>query len=160
MCMACAGWSPEQIREKFVRDIDNHGWSVCAVGPGGGHPSFAYTLGLTRYHGHPELVVSGFAATEAMTFLNDAGEQVRRGRRFTAGEVLETPTPYRVHTVAVADPRRLVMAQEIYRADGGPLVRGLQLVWTNPDGRWPWDPRWAEAHRAQEVFGRPIAPAA
>ena len=63
MCMKCDGWSDEEIHQWYLDTIDRQGWAVCAVGAGAATPPFAYTVGLTRFHDHPELVMSGVDGT-------------------------------------------------------------------------------------------------
>ncbi len=66
MCAMCDGQSVEEFVAGVAADIERIGWSVIAVDSERGRPGYAYTVGLTRYHGHPELIVSGLDADTAL----------------------------------------------------------------------------------------------
>lgn len=153
--MKCDGWSDEEILQHYADLIDQYGWAIVGVGGGRNTPPFAYTVGLTRYHDHPELIVSGMAGRDAAAMLNPLAEHVRDGHRYSVGDVIVSFTPHRHQLLRVNDPSRLVYAQEMYGVHGAQPVPALQVAWTNHDGLWPWDSRWAERRQAQELFGRP-----
>ncbi|CAM3783174.1 DUF4262 domain-containing protein [Occultella aeris] len=138
MCLKCQGLTDAQIRAHYLALIEDHGWAICTVGAGPGSPPMAYTIGLTRYHGHPELVISGLAARDATPVLNDLGAEVRDGRRLSAGEVIGAGRPHPYQLIEVWRPRRLIWAHEIYGGPDRRVVPALQLVWADHDGRWPW----------------------
>lgn len=154
MCLRCDGMTAEEVRQQQLADIGRHGWTVVAVEAGDGVPSFGYTVGLTRYHGHPELVVSGLWPEPTAELLDELGALVRGGAVLTAGGSVETEDDERYQLLRVSDPRRLVVAQEIYASTAGP-VPALQVAWTNDDGFWPWEPAWTTRRREQQLFGRP-----
>jgi Domain of unknown function (DUF4262) len=111
-------------------------------------------VGLTRFHGHPELV-TGLDHRATGALLNGLGREVRAGRRLSAGEVQEGEGGRRYQFVQVADPRRLVHAQEMYADVAGP-VPALQVVHSTGSGRWPWDRDYPGGRRAQPLHGRPL----
>lgn len=135
------------------RRIDEYGWSVQTVGshcsvPGcsGGRsegPEFAYTVGLTRYEGHPELIILGVPQLEAGHPLNLMGERVRSGERFTAGDTVHgiaADRPVRLIEVhARASVEYLVHANDLYRCPGRPPIPALQVVWPDCGRRYPWE---------------------
>lgn len=152
MCLICDGWTWEEVLDHDLEMIDRHGWMIQFVEAGRSSLAFAYTVGLTRFHDHPELLVSGATQQEAAAMLNGLGQHVREGHRFAAGDVVATMSPHRYRLIRVNDPSHLVTAQQIY-GQGGKTVPGLQVVWSNHDGQWPWDPAWADARRVQKLFG-------
>ncbi|RHA38177.1 DUF4262 domain-containing protein [Cellulomonas rhizosphaerae] len=154
MCMKCQGMTDEEVREDFLAKIERFGWTLCSVEGGGGRLSFTYTIGLTRYHGHPELVVSGLDQFDAASVLNDLGARVRGGERFEPGQVVPYEgTSHRSLMVRVTSPEKLAFAQEIYRMPGGRPVPALQVIWSDHAGAWPWQ---VDARpRRQELLGRP-----
>ena len=158
MCLKCEGWTDEEIRQKSRRDIELHGWGYVHV-EGGDAGCFTYTVGLTRFHGHPELVVTGLGAYQATTLLGDLAGEIRCGFRLAAGDLLpeQCCEVHRLQLVGVDDPRRLVQAQEIYASSAG-LVPALQVVYTDDRGHWPWDRGWAGDPWAQPLFGLPRPP--
>ncbi|GAB3264899.1 DUF4262 domain-containing protein [Kineosporia babensis] len=158
MCLRCAGWSDAELLAKSRHDIEVHGWGFVHV-EGGESAAFTYTVGLTRFHGHPELLVSGLEAEPAAGLLDDLAEDVQGGLRLAEGDRLgeECCPAHQLQLVEVEDPRRLAQAQQIYASSAG-LVPALQVVYTDDRGRWPWEPAWAAGHWCQPVFGRPQRP--
>lgn len=159
MCLECDGWTHEEVLDKIRDDIGEWGWSVVAVEGDGGEPPFAYTVGLTRFHGHPELLVSGLDQRPAAVLLNGLADEVAAGRRFAAGEVLpRVPERHACLMVRVTSPGRLVVAQEVYGTRGLPAVPALQAAWADCSGAWPWQ-TW-DGRRRQRLYGRPRPAAA
>jgi hypothetical protein len=154
MCLKCQGWTDEEIWQKRLQTIERHGWAVTAVTGDGTSVTFAYTIGLTRYHGHPELLVTGMPQATAGKFLNSLAEQVRAGTRYAAGNILTKANGRRWQFVPVDDPSQLVDAQETYQSEAGP-VPGLQVIWSDPEGHWPWAPGWNGGGGIQPLYGRP-----
>ncbi|MBT0767309.1 DUF4262 domain-containing protein [Kineosporia sp. J2-2] len=154
MCLKCEGWSDEEILESSRRAIELHGWGYVHVEGGG--PCFTYTVGLTRFHGHAELLVTGLDVGQATTLLDDLADQVRHGFRLVAGDLLVEGCcdVHRLQLVQVSEPGRLAQAQEIYASSAG-MVPGLQVVYTEACGHWPWEHDGPESQWRQPLFGRP-----
>jgi len=156
MCMRCNGMSEETVMESYRQTIQTHGWVVIAVQGDGDEAAFAYTLGLTRFHGHPEMLVSGLDQSVAGVLLNDFGAEVRLGIDFVAGQRGFGLDQRRLQLVQVDEPAVLVEAQKLYASEAG-LVPALQVVYTDAMGRWPWELSGRGGPRpAQSLFGRPI----
>ena len=134
--------------------IEQRGWSVTGVEHS---PPFAYTTGLTGV-GHPEFLVSGLPHRDAVHTLNARAAQVLVGRAFAPGEVFDEPCGHRWALVAVSDPRRLIIAVELYALRGVP-ISALQVVWSDRDGHFPGSPGWRGRRAEQELFGRLLPPA-
>lgn len=65
------------------------------------------------------------------------------------GETLETG-PFVSEAVEVQHPLEvLLVAVSLF----GTTVRGLQLVWADDRGRWPWDPGHRARRSGQPVLG-------
>lgn len=157
MCAMCDGQPAGDFMAGVIDDIDRVGWAVIAVEDEHGEHVHTYTVGLTRFHGHPELIFSGADYRSAHHVLDALAEAVSQGRRLEAGEALERDELGReCIMVRVTDPSRLVFAQAIY-GGAGP-VPALQVVWADDDGRWPWQLRTVP--REQEVYGKPPLPKA
>ncbi len=139
MCAMCDGQTAADFMADVVDDIRCVGWAVIAVEDGQGRHVRTYTAGLTRYHGHPEIVVSGADFTTAHRVVDALAEIVRGGRRLRAGdEVDAAEAGRRCVMVRVAVPARLAVAQALY-ASGRAPVPALQAVWADERGRWPWE---------------------
>lgn len=154
MCAMCEGETAGEFMAGVIDDIDQVGWSVIAVEDEQGRHVHTYTAGLTRYHGHPELIFSGADFHTAHHVLDALADTIRDGRRLDAGQMLGRGELGRACVlVPVADPSRLVLAQAIY-AGASVAVPALQVVWSDEGGRWPWE--LCEEHRGrQEVYGIP-----
>ncbi|MBX9244109.1 DUF4262 domain-containing protein [Actinotalea ferrariae] len=152
-------WAWLDVAGVGVRTADRHrhriaevGWSVCTVPGDRFDLPYAYTVGLTRYHGHPEVIVSGVDACGAMDYLDAIGERIRARERFGFGDTL-TLGRERAVLLAVDNPERLERAQATYGRPGGPAVPALQLVVGDGAGRMPWEPGWSGW--AQVLYGTP-----
>ncbi|HEY0119539.1 MAG TPA: DUF4262 domain-containing protein [Cellulomonas sp.] len=157
MCEMCDGTTPEQFVAEIVGEVESAGWSIVAVEDDEGRHVDTYTVGLTRVHGHPELIVSGGGFHTAHHVLDELAAMVSAGRRFEAGELLGRAELGReCLMVQVVEPSRLVMAQAVYAMPGAPSVPALQVVWADKAGRWPWE-LCREHTGGQEVYGPPPA---
>lgn len=155
MCAMCDGETAGDLMAGILEDIDRVGWAIVAVEGQGARHLYTYTIGLTRYHGHPELLVSGSSFHTAHHVLDDLAALVRDGRRFEAGELLtRDELGHACLMVRVTSPSRLRLAQAVYGSDSTGPVPALQVVWADDDGKWPWELR--AVPRDQEVYGRPL----
>ncbi len=151
MCEMCDGQSADDFMADVVDDIRRVGWAIIAVEDEQGRHLHTYTAGLTRYHGHPELIFSGADFHTAHHVLDVLADGVRAGRRFEAGQVLAPEEAGRACVLARVDGTRLPLAQRLY---GSPAttVTALQVVWSDAGGRWPWE--ICDHHRdGQQLFG-------
>jgi hypothetical protein len=137
-----------------MRDtIADHGWAVQAVlGEGVADPPYAYTIGLSTFDRHPELMIVGLPEREAGRMLNLLGERVRGGERLRAGQlVADVPSrgPLMLLEVTVeASDELLCYANHWYQDEDGPPVRAFQVVWSD-DGHLPWEEGWSLPDYAQ-----------
>jgi hypothetical protein len=150
MCLRCNGLTEEEILASRLQLIQTYGWSITYVAADEDEAAFAYTIGLTRFHGHPELLVSGLDQPSSGGLLNELGGQVRSGVRFEHGDLIQEGQ-HRFQFVQVEDPRELIDAQETYASRAG-LVPGLQVIYSDPRGHWPWE---CGGILSQPLFGTP-----
>ena len=147
----------EDLMRRQQHLIDTYGWAVTAVFPTDDAPGvpFAYTVGLTA-HGYPEFVIAGLHPEVAHTLLNDIAKRVYdRAQRFTAGQrisdllvgydavIVEGPATEELHPGAA------------FARYGKDKVTLQQVVWPDPQGRYPWDPGYPYGSHVQPVLGRP-----
>jgi hypothetical protein len=160
-----------RILAEVRQRIDEHGWSVQAVGADCSVPGccsarrrgksdsvdFGYTAGLIRYRGHPELIVTGVPQRETIYPLNLLGSRVRDGERFADGDIVEGVLRDGLVALQAVDARksetRLVVANDLYRKAGGPPVDALQVVWPDVRGLYPWDSGYALPAAVQPLLG-------
>jgi Domain of unknown function (DUF4262) len=126
---------------KIIHDVNTHGWHVMKIMPEGDDPGWAFTIGLFRTFGHPEVVVFGLESGAMHAILNSVGELVRAGTVLSdgseTGEVLER---YRCRFRSVDRfwyPYVLGYATWFY---GGSEFPAVQLFWPDKLHRYPWEP--------------------
>lgn len=144
--------------EELKEGIGEHGWMVQLVGPDEdtGDPEFAYTVGLTRFHDHPELIAVCLSGASAGHVLNQLGSLVRDGGRLAHGDVVPVPGGAPVVLLEVLDPSdRLYLADHVYLDPDGPPLRALQVVWADPRGHYPWQPGYDARPCTQLLLGPP-----
>ncbi len=114
----------------------------------GSRPAIAYTVGLTRL-GHDELLVTGIAPDVAEALLTHVAAYVVQETGLLPGETVEAG-PWRLEAVRVPHPDvHLPTCVALYGAE----ISAVQLVWADPDGRWPWDPGHGGGAGGQPVLG-------
>ena len=140
-------------------DIAEFGWHVIMVPADDEGPSFAYSIGLFRTYGHPEVIVFGLPLATMHSILNTIGEEVRRGRRFDAGdrsdEILEgQPVAFGAIAAAHYDE---YLGQAI-RHYGGAVFPAIQCFWPTPAGLWPWQEGCPTGYVAAQPLLQPPGP--
>lgn len=129
----------------FGPDIEKFGWVVIMIEATDYLPSFAYTIGLWKNYRHPEIISFGLTIQTLHLILNDAGAMAK------AGQVIETGKSYndffesgRTQFLQV-DNRNIAdyfgQAINLYNTEGFPA---LQLVWTDRNGKYPWEKDYEE----------------
>jgi hypothetical protein len=124
---------------KLLADVERHGWHVLGIEEDEEGPGFAYSVGMYRSFGHPEVIVFGLPVRVMHQIINTVGEAARSGERFEhldeSGDVLDG---YNVafRTVERRHYREyLGYARWFYRGDDFPA---LQCVWPDRQHRYPW----------------------
>ncbi|MGH3488458.1 MAG: DUF4262 domain-containing protein [Actinopolymorphaceae bacterium] len=119
-------------------------------------PPFAYTIGLTRFQGHPEIITFGLCVDHLGDTLNVLGEAVRVGIDVRSPAFLdELFQPDTTRMITVEDSsRHLLGANRVYRAAGQPPVPALQLIWADGEGLFPWNFGFAEGGWPQPLLGK------
>ena len=138
-------------------DIATYGWHVIKVPEDDEGPAFAFTIGLFKRFEHPELLIFGLPLETMHQMLNTAGEAVRAGQAYTAGQSTDDILQGYSCTFR-AVPRNhyeayLGSARWYYESDEFPV---LQLIWPDREHRYPWEApvdawiRWAQPVLADE----------
>src|SRR3954469_19204156 len=89
---------------RIQESIDAHGWHVAIVPEDDEGPGFAYSIGLYRTLGHPEVIIFGLAVDHLHRAVNDVGAEVRRcrgGPRERQRPERDPPPPLRDRALAV-----------------------------------------------------------
>ncbi|ADP81654.1 DUF4262 domain-containing protein [Pseudofrankia inefficax] len=156
----------EQFETRYDALIDEaiaaHGWALQAAPALHCRPRLAYTVGLTAYDRHPELIITGLRSHVAARILNVLCDHVRDGQRLgTRQQCADFPGWPRLALLDV-DPDNsgdlLVAANRRYQPTDGPPVDALQVIWCDPAGNLPWEPGWVLPRDAQPVLHYPLDP--
>jgi hypothetical protein len=126
--------------------IDQSGWHVTGVLPDEKMPGWAYSVGLWHTYRHPEICVFGLPPNR-YGLINVVGDLISRGRRLAAGQALtDVIAGFGLQVRLVREPwsEMFAQGQSFYRS---PSLEVLQLIWPDPDGRFPWELDFAERFR-------------
>jgi hypothetical protein len=139
--------------DTVAHHIADFGWAVTMVPEDDEGPGFAYTTGLTEKFGHPELLIQGLQLEVMHGVLNLAGERVRDGVRFLAGQHAEDLLDgfaCGLRTVDV-NKHREYLGVAVGRYGLGKFDV-LQILWPDKENHLPTDDACAAAvRRAQEL---------
>ncbi len=150
--MAPVAESDAELREWMVRTAEEHGTAVLHVAGDDSGAPFAFSAGVWRRFGKPEVVVIGLPRDVAHSVINTYARRVAAGERFVPGQLYEgflKGLPVVVENVAHGHyPQFLGSAMLLYEGDDFPAI---QLVVASPDGKFPWQedaPAGFAAHQA------------
>ncbi len=148
--------------------VGEHGWAISGRHADEQAPPWAYSVGLWLSCQAPELVVCGLPVEQAASVINAIGARVADGEQFGAGDVIELAAAGALVPAQRGGPRGVTGAGVLGREHSLPLtfrpvdvtwrattgllaisdtfygmVRPpyLQVVWTDSEGRFPWDAR-------------------
>ena len=74
---------------KLLDDIARVGWAVVGIPEDDQGPGYAFSIGLFRSFGHPEIILFGLPWDLSYRFLNDVGAAVRDGKKFEIGPLYD-----------------------------------------------------------------------
>jgi hypothetical protein len=132
---------------KILDDIDRIGWHITCVGPAADSDEpeewFAYTVGLSKSFGWPELICFGLDLQVMADLLNHAVDECQaRGVSPSAGLVLNNVIngfPAKLENPQPMADEYVNSARWLARHEGLSLSV-LQLVWPDKAGRFPDEP--------------------
>ena len=142
----------DEDERKTIADVEDHGWHVVKVLEDDDGPAFDYTVGLQHSFGHPELIVVGLPLEVAHAVLNVAGQLIRRGVRYSEGPDFDDILENRACVFRTMPESRYrdYLGWALWFYDGASFP-ALQLIWPDPQGRWPWDPDVAAWFRETQM---------
>jgi hypothetical protein len=150
----------EEARDlKTISDVEEYGWHVVIIPEDDEGPAFAFSVGLSKNFGHPEVILFGLGIEAMHGIINLIGEEVRQGRRFSesqaASGIIEgfdlnfRPVSHDHYS------EYLGTASSYYKGTDYPA---LQCVWPDRQGRFPWDTGFPESLRALQPSLAPSPP--
>jgi Domain of unknown function (DUF4262) len=135
---------------------EEFGWFVDVIAEDANDPEFAYSFGLYKEFGHPEIIIFGLSGETMLRLINDIGSRVRNGAKYYAGgrtaDLLEGydcafrpvyPLHYR---------KTCTWTAWFYRDDTFPAI---QLFWPDKENRFPWDPTFEGPSDRQPDLSEP-----
>lgn len=149
----------EGLIEDCRRELDDGGFTVVALVGDELGCDWAYSIGLHRSYGHPELTVIGLEAPVAGAVLELLGARIAAGECFSPGQQLamDGGLEFRVCSVDPLFSRHgdwFILGREIMTCWGERWPASLQLVWCDGHHQFPEhpvDPRWTT--RQPLLFG-------
>lgn len=135
MCDICNGMTIEEARERTLRNIAKFGWECRFVEGDLDDTAFGYTIGLTEEH-HPELLLTGRTMAETHAMLSLLVHRILH-HRHTLVPGMEIPLrPRKVVLARMLKPENVLLdAHALYKG----RLRGLQVVWADGEGCFPWE---------------------
>jgi hypothetical protein len=142
---------------EILADITDFGLHIVHRPGSPAAPAYSCTAGLYDSFGQPEVIVFGLPQDVAEELLQAIADGCEGGATYVAGtkhEGLLQGYPVRFLEVpAAARGDWFAAAQWAYEGAEFPAV---QLVWPDPQGRWPWDPTARQGFRtSQRLLGLP-----
>lgn len=144
----------DKLAEKrIIEDVEKFGWYVALFEPTENEPSFAYTIGLWKTYGHPEIISFGLTTKTLHEILNNAGKKVKEGNNLTTEQdnldIFEiVPAQFiAVDKNRISDYFGYCMQFNDYKD-----FPALQLVWTDRQGRFPWQPEFEREFDDRQII--------
>lgn len=130
---------------RVAADIEKYGCAVIAVEASDYLPPFAYSIGLWEKYNHPELICFGLGTDHLHTLLNELAEMIKAGEVLspdkTYTELFETGKAVFLPIDKRNIPDYFGVAIDHYQQIEFPA---LQLVWTDKNDHFPWEPDFDE----------------
>jgi len=129
--------SNSKILDKLKSDIEKYGWHVLSVF-GEDLPNFAYSIGFTETLKHSEVVISGLNIELMHELLNDIGNLIKQGYKFTDGDICNKVIKgYPVKFLAVNKSNVSEYFNAAIAHYGEEQFDTLQCVWPDKNGDFP-----------------------
>lgn len=141
--------------KKLLADIDEVGWHVVGVLTDDEGPGFAYSIGLFKSFGHPEIVIIGLKIDTAHVLINNIGHDIKNGKVFVPGRFYDGILDnFKCLLVDVPKERYeefFGYGLWYYKSDNFPV---LQCIYPTVKGIYPWELAWPDSIRdLQPILG-------
>ncbi|MEH6304262.1 DUF4262 domain-containing protein [Olivibacter sp. CPCC 100613] len=125
---------------QLEKSLQETGWYVVMIEGTAYQPSFAYTIGLWRNFGHPELIAFGLPLKTMHLILNDIGQLVKRGEKMQVNKSYQDFLQDYLTTFITVEPRNMKdyfgAAIEYYDSFE---IRAIQFIWPDKNHHFPWE---------------------
>lgn len=147
----------DESDRRLLENIEKFGCQVMHISEEDELPPFAYSVGIQKTSGAPEVVVIGLKRDMAHFVVNEYNKRVREGEKFTPGKrysgfigdfEMEVATVHQSHY-----KEYFGYSLWFYK---GPHFDVVQLVFPNTSGVWPWESEATDWFRAwQPILSKP-----
>ncbi|MDX6342867.1 MAG: hypothetical protein QOH87_3005 [Trebonia sp.] len=122
--------------------VGEHGWAISGRHGDEAAPPWAYSVGMWLSCQAPELVLCGLPVENGAAIINAIGARIADGADYSAGDVLDDVCPAPLTLRPVESSWRvsnglLAISNAFYGMVRPPY---LQVVWSDKNGRFPWEP--------------------
>ena len=122
--------------------VGEHGWAISGRHGDAVAPPWAYSVGMWLSCQTPELVLCGLPVENGAAIINAIGARIADGADYSAGDVLDDvcPAPLTLRPVDASwrlTNGLLAISNAFYGMVRPPY---LQVVWSDKNGRFPWEP--------------------
>jgi hypothetical protein len=142
--------------QQVIDDVATYGWHCVNIHPEDEHAGYAFTVGLFKSYGHPELIIFGLPGKVAHQILAIAADAAKSGNPIDltrpSDELLND------YSCCFGEVPRSQYYEHVgycrwyYQGDDFPLY---QVVWPSRAGLYPWDPEVSPDFKgAQPVIAR------
>lgn len=136
--------------EKLLADVKEYGWHVVKILDIDELPGWAFSIGLFKNFGHPEIIVFGLDLDVMHYLINTIGDNVKAGKKYEIdGQYADLVETYACTFKPVKQKwydAFLGYANWFYDGIDYPVV---QCVWPDKDHHYPWEstfnPHWVWA---------------
>lgn len=142
---------------KALADIDEYGLHIIAVQEEGELPPFAYSIGIEKSLGLPELIVIGLKRELAHSMINECYKRMKAGISMPVGaevdELLGGDFKCLIGEVLpIHFAEYMGWAKWLYKGEG---FRAQQIIFPSTAGVYPWEPEASEWFRnRQPLLGK------
>lgn len=132
--------------KQVLSDIEKFGWHVVIVSPEKEEPGFAFSIGMFKNYGHPEIIIFGLKNEVMHNVINSLGEDIKNGKKLATSieydNVLDETKCIFVEVEKKNYKEYLGYALWYYKNIEFPV---LQCVWpSKTTGLFPWDKEVAQ----------------
>ncbi len=133
-------FSEDKVDDKIIADVNTVGWSVIMIAATNYLPSFAYTIGLWKNYGHPEIIAFGLTTKTLHLILNIAGEHIKAGGKYETDKVYSDFFTDGDTQLISVDKRNIrdYFGYAIWFNKGCDFP-AIELIWTDRNSKFPWE---------------------
>jgi hypothetical protein len=129
----------EETERKIRENIEKFGCHIVLIEPDNYLPGFAYSIGLYKNYGHPEIICFGLSKELLGSLINTAQDLIKEGQKLTTDTLYsDFLEDFDVQFLKVDKehlPDYMGYARWFYQSCDFPV---LQLVWPDKESRFPW----------------------